>query len=65
MIKNTHIPHWGISDFDYIPYEGIMQVFVHGWNVRKNKSLSGISPGRLMIYWSLFCLYPKGVSLFV
>lgn len=50
MIKNTHIPQWGISGFDYIPHKGIMQVFFHGWNVRKNKSLSGISPDRLMIY---------------
>ena len=65
MIKNTYIPHLGISGFDYILHEGIMQVFFHRWNVRKNKSLSGISPGRLIIYWSLFCLYPKGVSLFV
>ena len=50
MIKNTYIPHLGISGFDYILHEGIMQVFFHGWNVRKNRSLSGISPDRLMIY---------------
>lgn len=53
MIKNTYIPHWGISGFDYILHEGIMQVFFTDGMCEKNKSLSGISPDRLMIYLSL------------